>query len=141
MEENKEMLELMKELEKLNRRQLRTGRLQCLFSLTAAVFCAGAFVLLYQMLPQILEVLPQIGTVLEQLQTVLGNLETTTEQLAAIDLTGMVTGMDTLVTTAQQGLTETFGKLETINFETLNKAIEDLAAVVEPLSRFVKAFS
>ena len=42
MEENKEMLELMKELEKLNRRQLRTGRMQCLFSLTAAVFCAIA---------------------------------------------------------------------------------------------------
>ena len=141
MEENQKLLELLEQMEKNSRRQLRLGRLQCLFSLTAAVFCAGAFVLLYQMLPQILAVLPQIGGVLEQLQTVLTNLETTTEQLARIDLTGMVSGVDTLVTTAQQGLNDTFGKLDAIDFDTLNKAITDLAAVVEPLSKISRMLS
>lgn len=141
MDENKQMMELLTQMERSARRQVRLGRLQCVFSLAAACFCAGAFLLLLRVLPQLTQVLPQISSVLDQMQTVLANLETTTNQLAQIDLNGMVTGVDNLVTTAQQGLTETMGKLNTIDFATLNKAIEDLAAVVEPMSRILKAFS
>lgn len=141
MEENKQMIELMERLERNSRRQVRLGRLQCLFSLAAALFCGGAFLLLLRLLPQLAQVLPQIGTVLDQMQTVLTNLETTTEQLAQIDVAGMVSDVDTLVTTAQESLNQTMGKLGTIDFATLNKAIADLAAVVEPLSKFLKAIS
>lgn len=141
MDENKQMLELLERMERNSRRQVRLGRVQCVFSLIAALFCGGAFLLLMEVLPQLTQVLPQIGSVLNQMQTVLNNLETTTEQLAQIDLSGMVTGVDTLVTTAQESLNQTMGKLNTIDFATLNKAIEDLAAVVEPMSRILKAFS
>ena len=141
MEDNQKLLELLEQMERNSRKQVRLGRLQCLLSLTAAVFCAGAFVLLYQLLPQVLAILPQIDGVLNQMQGVLTDLGTTTEQLAQIDLSGMVTGVDTLVTTAQQGLNETFGKLDTIDFATLNKAIADLAAVVEPLSKISRLLS
>ena len=133
MDENKQMLELLQQMEKNSRKQVRLGRMQCLFSLAAAVFCGAAFLTL-------LQALPQLGAVLKQMQTVLTNLEITTEQLAGIDLTGMVSGVDKLVTTAQQGLTETMGKLGTIDFETLNKAIDDLAAVVEPLAKVSSVF-
>ena len=141
MDENKQMLELLERMERNSRRQVRLGRLQCLFSLAAAVFCAAAFLLVLRLLPQLMEVLPRISTVMNQMQTVLGNLETTTEQLASIDLTGMITDVDTLVTTAQSGLGETMRKLDTIDLATLNKAIQDLAAVVEPLSKITKMFS
>ncbi|MBP3683860.1 MAG: hypothetical protein J6J12_02705 [Oscillospiraceae bacterium] len=141
MEENTQLIELLERMEKNSRRQVRLGRLQCLFSLAAAVFCGAAFLLLLNLLPQLLAVLPEIDAVLSQMQGVLSNLETATGQLAQIDLSGMVTGVDTLVSTAQQGLTETMNKLNTIDFQTLNKAIEDLAAVVEPLSKISKMFS
>lgn len=141
MEENKQILELLERMERNSRRQVRLGRLQCVFSLIAAAFCGAAFLLILRLLPQLTQVLPQIGGVLDQMQIVLANLETTTEQLAQIDLSGMVTGVDTLVATAQESLNLTMGKLNTVDFATLNKAIEDLAAVVEPMSRILKAFS
>ena len=148
MEENKEVLHLLKQIEKANRRQTLCCIALCIFALVTAMCCIVTFVAIYQILPQITQivpqitgVLPQITEVITQMQTVLTNLETTTEQLARIDLSGMVTGMDTLVSTAQESLNQTMGKLNTIDFATLNKAIEDLAAVVEPMSRILKAFS
>lgn len=133
MEENKQMLELLERMEKNSRRQTRLGMIQCAFSLIAAVFCAGVFLLIFG-------ILPQIDTVLSQLQTVLSNLETTTEQLASFDMGGMVSDVDALVVSAQQSLQQTMEKLNTIDLKTLNKAIADLADVVEPLSKVAKMF-
>lgn len=141
MEENRQILELLERMEKNSRRQLRLGRIQCILTLVAAAFCAAAFLLVLRALPQVMEVLPRIDGVLGQMQTVLGNLETTTQQLAQIDLTGMVTDVDALVTTAQESLNQTMQKMDAIDLTTLNKAIGDLATVVEPLSKLLKAFS
>ena len=141
MDENKQTAELLAQIEKNSRRQARFALIQCVLTLAAAIFCAAGFLLILQVLPLVSQVLPQISTILDQLQGVLSNLETTTGQLSQIDLPGMVTDMETLVTTAQQSLNDTMGKLDTIDFTTLNKAISDLAAVVEPMSRFLKAFS
>lgn len=141
MEENRQMTELLERIEKNSRRQARFAAVQCAFSLAAAVFCAVAVILMLRILPQINEVLPRVSGAVEQMQGILGNMETATEQLASIDLGGMVADVDTLVTTAQNSLTETMKKLDTVDFKALNKAISDLSAVVEPLSRVMKAFS
>lgn len=133
MEENKEMLELLKQIEKTNRQQVRTARLQCILSLTAAVLCVGVFLLVFNFLPQ-------VDAVVTQMQTVLGNLETTTEELAALDLSSMAEGIDTLVGSGQEGLAQTMTKLNSIDIETLNKAIKDLATVVEPLAKVSNMF-
>lgn len=130
MEENKEMLELLRQIEKNSRQQTRTARLQCLLALVAAVFCVGVFVLIFNFLPR-------LDTVVTQMQTVLGNLETTTQELAALDLGGMMDGIDTLVASGQEGLAQTMEKLNTIDIDTLNKAIKDLAAVVEPFAKLI----
>ena len=141
MEENKEVLELLQKIEKSNRSQARTGRLMCLFALVGALCGAAALVLVMQVLPRLEEILPQIHSVLEQMQTVLGNLEQTTAQLASIDLEGMITNVDSLVATGQQGLEQTMGKLNSLDLDTLNKAIADLAKVVEPLAKLISRFS
>ena len=133
MEENRQMLELLQQIEKTNRQQARTARLQCLLALVAAVFCVGVFVLIFNFLPQ-------VDAVITQMQTVLGNLETTTEELASLDLQSMVDGIDTLVASGQDGLAQTMEKLNTIDTATLNKAIQDLAAVVEPLAKVSNMF-
>lgn len=133
MEENKEALELLKQIEKNSHRQARTGKLLCLLVL-AMVLCSAA------LCGAILMLLPQVETVIVQMQSVLGNLEEATAQLAAVDFGSMVSGVDTLVATGQQSLNQTMEKLNSIDFKTLNQAIKDLADVVEPLARLTNMF-
>ena len=73
-------------------------------------------------------------------ESVLSDLEQATRQLSVMDFAGMVENVETLVTTAQESLEQTMGKLNSIDFNTLNKAIEDLAKVVEPMSKLMKVF-
>lgn len=133
MDESKELLELLQKIEKANRQQVRLTRFVCIFALIAALCCGCTVGLVYN-------VLPQINTVVTQMQIVLGNLEAATAQLSVMDFTGMVSDVDALVTTAQQSLDQTMNKLNTIDFETLNQAIGDLAKVVEPMSRLMNVF-
>lgn len=140
MEENKNLAELLEKIEKANRQQVRLTRLVCIFALVAALCCVCTFGLVYTILPQITGILPQINGLVVQMQTVLTNLENTTSQLAVMDFTGMIHDVDSLVGAAQQSLELTMGKLNTIDFETLNKAIEDLAKIVEPMSKLMNVF-
>ena len=140
MEENKEILELLKQIEKNNRQQVRNGRILCIMALVTALCCVVTFGLIFQILPQITGIVPQITGVITQMQAVLGNLEQTTDQLAALDLVSMVSDVDTLVVTGQQSLEQTMEKLNSIDFDALNQAIEDLAAVIEPLAKLSNMF-
>ena len=140
MEENKALLELLQKIEKANRQQVRLTRIVCIFALVAALCCAGTIGLVCSVLPQVTAILPQINTVANQMQVVLGNLEEATAQLSLLDVTGMVLNVEELVTTAQAGLEQTMNNVNSIDFATLNKAIEDLSKVVEPLSRLTSIF-
>lgn len=140
MEENKELVELLQKIEKTNQQQVRLTRLVCVFALIAAVFCGCTFALVYALLPQITDILPQISTVATQMQAVLTDLEQATAQLAEMDFSGMVENVDTLVVTAQDSLAQTMEKFNAIDLETLNQAIEDLAQVVEPMSKLMSMF-
>jgi len=141
MEENKELMQLLQSIEKANRQQVKLTRLVCVFALVAAICCGCTLYLVSSVLPEITEILPQISTVASQMQTVLSNLEQATRQLSGMDFTGMVEDVDILVTTAQSSLEQTMGKLNSIDFNTLNKAIADLSKVVEPMSKLMNVFS
>lgn len=133
MEDNKKMLELMEKIEKNSRRQLRTSWILCACAIVAMVCCAG-------MLLTALRFMPQVHDLMSQMQTVLGNLEKTTDQLASVDLKSMVSSVDALVTTGQESLKQTMDKLNQLDFETLNTAIEALGKVVEKLQKVVSIF-
>lgn len=140
MEENKELLELLKKIETANRKQLMYTRIQCIAAVLAVVCFAGIFFLIKDFLPQISAIVTEIPGVVAQMETVLSNLEIVTTELTAVDFEGMVNGVNTLVQTGQAGLEQTVENLNAIDFETLNKAILDLAEVVEPLAKFSKLF-
>ncbi len=133
MDNNQEMLELLRKIEKSNRQKVLTNILVCLFILAAAVSCIALCVMVYRMVPQVNELMGQ-------LEIVLDNLEQTTGELAALDLEAMVSNVDSLVVYAQDSLHQTMENLDTIDFETLNKAIGDLSKVIEPLAKFAGMF-
>lgn len=147
MEENKELLELLKEIKEANRKQVIYGRIICVAAIVAALCFAGVFLLVWDFLPQISQVIIEVTDVVEQLpgivsqmEGVLTNLQEVTEKLTAVDFGGMIDGVNMLVESGQSGLEQTVNKLNSIDFESLNKAIKNLEAVVEPMAKFFKVF-
>ena len=133
MEDKKELQELLERLDQSNRQQAKYARWQCIFSVAAAVCCVGLFVLVYHLMPE-------VRSLTGQMETVLANLELVTDQLAGMDLGSMVRNVDDLVVTTQEGVEQTMGRLNAINFEELNRAIRNLSDVVEPLAKFFNTF-
>ena len=109
MENQTEMLELLRSMEKTGRQKRNAAILICACMLVAAVSCVVLCV-------TVCTLVPRVSQILDQVQRVLGNLE-------ALDLQ------------------QTMDKLNTIDIETLNKAIGDLSRVIEPLAKFVSKFS
>ena len=140
MEENKELLELLKKIEESNRKQLIYTRVQCVAAVVAVACFAGIYFLIKDFLPQISAIITQIPGVVAQMEVVLGNLEVVTTELAAVDFAGMIDGVNTLVATGQASLVETVGRLNAIDFEALNTAIDTLTQVIDPLAKFFKVF-
>jgi len=133
MEDKQELRELLERLDQSNRQQARYARWQCIFSILAAVCVIGLFALVYTLMPQVQELS-------EQTQVVLANLTQVTDQLADMDLGSMIENVDELVVTSQSGVDQAMKKLNAIDFETLNQAIEDLSDVVEPMANFFNIF-
>ncbi len=147
MEENQKLTELLGEIKKSNDKQVLYARMHCIFSIVAALCCIIVLI-------AGLKILPALRTAVTQAEIVLTNLEDVTTELSQTDLGSMVDNVDglvrnvdgliqdvgELVNTSQDGVEETIEKLNTINFETLNNAIEDLSKVIEPLAKFFSAF-
>ena len=140
MEENKETLELLKKIERANRHQVWSGYIRSGLILVCAVCMVALVVMVARLMPQINEILGQAGLAMGQIQPVLTDLQQTAGQLAQVDYAGMVSNVDNLVTTGQQSLEGMMEKLNSVDFEKLNQAIEDLAAVIEPLAKMAKVF-
>ena len=140
MEMNPEMQTVLEKLEKSNRQQVRAARLQCYFSFLAAVCCLLLLLTVAKIVPDIKELSNEISGIAVKADTVLTNLETVTQELAAADLESLVTDVSGLVSTSQEGVENTLEKLESLDFDTLNKAIGDLAKIVEPLAKVSSIF-
>ena len=82
----------------------------------------------------------QIVAIAEPLQEISQQAGTVMASLAEADLSGMVESVNSLATDSQNAITEAMKKLDTIDIDTLNQAIQDLADVVEPLAKVSKFF-
>ena len=132
--------ELITRMEANSRKQVAYARVQCIFSVVAAVCCIALLVIG-------ITVLPKLQTVAQQTDIVLSNLNSVTSELAELEMTGMidqisslVTNVDGLVSTSQEGVETTLQKINQIDFEALNKAIKDLSDVIEPIADFFNMF-
>lgn len=136
----------------MDKKQEQLAKLQCILTGVAAACCLGILILVCTLMPRVYGLVEQTETVLTNLEAVTGqldgqmegiltNLEEVTQELAQTDLAGMVENVDTLATTSQSAVEHATEKLDTIDLDTLNKAIKDLADVVEPLARFFNVFN
>ena len=140
MEENKEALELLRKIEKNNRLQTYSGYARTALVLVCAVCMVVLTCAVMKLMPQINEILVQAKGSVAQVGTVLDYLEQTSYQLSQVDMQGMVSNVDDLVTTGQQSLEATMDKLNSIDFAALNKAIQDLSAVTQSLANVTRIF-
>ena len=140
MEENRETLELLRKIEKNSRMQTYSGYARTVLVLVCAVCIVVLTCAVMKLLPQINAILGQAQDAVKQVETVLDYLEQTSYQLSQVDMQGMVSNVDGLVTTGQQSLQATMEKLNSIDFDALNKAIKDLSAVTQSLANVTRIF-
>ena len=119
--------------------------LVCIVVLTAAVSGAAKQLVeiiapLEAVVGQVEDVAAQVNDMTGQAEIIMDNMESVTQALADADLGSMVENVNTLTAESQGVVSEAMKKLDTINIKTLNKAIEDLADVVEPLAKVSKIF-
>ena len=146
--------ELLLKLEKNSRQQALLGKILCVLcaavlicSLVMTVAVTGAASQLMAVVTplqnvagQIEDVAGQVQAMTGQAETIMDNMEIVTQTLADADLGTMVENVNVLAAESQSVVSDAMEKLDTIDIDTLNKAIKDLSDVVEPLAKVSKFF-
>ncbi len=152
MEDSKELTLLLARIDQASQKQAKYAKWQCIFSAAAAVFCGAVLVIALALLPTVSDIAQQANAVMEDARQIssqvaqadweglVTNLEQVSEQMAQADLGSIAQDVAELVQTTQVSVEEALGKLNAIDLEKLNQAVSDLAAVVEPLAKFVSRF-
>ena len=145
MEENRELLLAIRELTEENRKQQALLEKQCRATRTLGILlvCLVAVVgiAMFTLLPKVTATLKGFDTTLSELNVVVENTQIITEELKTADIEGTIHSLsDTLnsvnglVEDSADSLTASLKKLEDLDIDTLNKAIQGLYKVVNPLS-------
>jgi len=140
MENERQMQEVLEKLEKRNGQQAKYGRVQMILTAAMAAVMVIILIAVLSILPTVMDIAEDAQEIMLQAETVMGNLEQVSAELAEADIASMIENVDGLVTESQANLDATFSKIEELDFETLNLAIDSLAKVIEPLSRFFGVF-
>jgi uncharacterized protein YoxC len=145
MENNEKLLALMEKMEENSRKQLLFTKvlsgltaLVLVFALVLVGYLCSAAGYVQELAGQLTGIVNQVTGIADQAVIVLDNLETVTNELAQVDLNSMIADVDELVGSSQSAVEDALGKINTIDIDTLNQAIKDLAAVVEPLARLTR---
>ena len=145
MEDNMALLE---KIRKQSRVQLWLTGVLCVFCAVAlicmlvlTISITGAANELLALAAPLQDVMTQVQDMAMEADTVMGNLNTVTQALADADLGSMVENVNALTKESQNVVSEAMEKLDTIDIETLNKAIQDLSDIVAPLAKVSKFFS
>ena len=144
MENNQELLS---RLEKHTRQQLMFTKILCILC-ALAVVCSlvlmfavtGAAAELLELAQPLQSLTVQLQDLAQEAETVMTDLGIVAEALASADLGSIVENVNVLAAESQSAVADAMAKLDTIDIEALNKAIKDLAAVVEPLAKVSKIF-
>ena len=127
------------ELIRKQSKQLRYSRIACIASVVMAAILLVTCVLI---VPRVISTIHQFNTLMEQANTVIENANTTLGNFDEMssEITSAAYAINGLVDDNSEVLSESMNKMNSIDFEGLNKAIADLEAVVEPMANFFGKF-
>ncbi|MCR5508981.1 MAG: hypothetical protein K6F34_09870 [Lachnospiraceae bacterium] len=125
--------------------QVYAALITAIIALVVVLFVAGAVLKVLpevnrvvaqanQIIAQTNEVINQANTVLSDVQPTIQNLNAVTDELANSDLTGMLEDVDALVVSSEKNMAEALQTITDIDIDSLNQAISDLSAIVQPLA-------
>lgn len=134
---DKEFQSLMEDIKKSNDAQAKYGKRQYFMSQITA---AASIVILGIVLFVSASLLPKLNETYEHTEAIMADLQTITSELAQSDLDDMLNNINRLVVSSEGSIDDTMKKIDAIDIESLNKAIKDLSAVVEPLAKFFNVF-
>ena len=125
-----------KDMAVVEKRQLKYQKLAFAMSFITMVMVG---VIMAVIVVSVLYVKPMITDIYDSTMVSLENLETLTDdlslQMKQADLEGTVTNINKLTVQATDDLSNAMDRLNSIDFDTLNKAIKNLNDTVEPLAR------
>jgi archaellum component FlaC len=84
------------------------------------------------------DAIEQVNSMMGEVQSVVTNLDKSTKELAAIDLEGVLTNVNSLVETSEKSVQDTVKKIDDVDLDSLNKAIKDLSTIISPLAKLFK---
>ena len=134
------MEQVLAKIEKQNRRQLLFTKILCMLCALMLICTLVLTLSITGAVQEILTIAQPLQQMADQAGTVMANLDTVAQDLADANLGSMVENVNTLAADSQTVITEAMKKLDTIDIDTLNQAIADLADVVEPLAKVSKFF-
>lgn len=137
MEERTELETVMKQIEETEKERKKYEKRQFYMSAVSAVSC---FLIFCLFLSVYISVVPKVKSTFNEIERVTVELGVISDQLTEADLAGLVEHVDTLAVTSEQGVQEALKKIESIDIDGLNSAIQALSEVVEPLAKFVGFF-
>ena len=128
-----------KDMAVVEKRQLKYQKLAFAMSFITMVMVG---VIMAVIVVSVLYVKPMITDIYDSTMVSLENLETLTDdlslQMKQADLEGTVTNINKLTVQATDDLSNAMDRLNSIDFDTLNKAIKNLNDTVEPLARLFR---
>lgn len=137
--ENMSEKEILIELLKEQRGETRARKI--IAGIMIAIFVLIAAALIY-IVPKAVAVVNEVQAATAKLTDVVGTVESKVDMIDSTikDIDGMVKNVDNLVVSNTENLSEAVEKLNSIEFDTLNKAINDFAATVQPVANFFNSF-
>ena len=130
--EQDEMLELLTQLKKSSERREEYAKKQYLMSKITA---AASMTALALVISASLFALPCLKTMFTSIDTVMSDMEAITNELAKANLGQMIDGIDQLVSTSEYSIKQASDRLNALDIDSLNKSIQSLHDIVEPLSK------
>ena len=137
MNDNQELKEILKQIEENTSRQKRYAKWECIMSIMMALSCVILVGLAYWASK---DVIPVVQDSLIAVEHVTADLAVIADQLIAAALAGLVKHVDQMAVTSEKGIEEALEKINAMDIETLNQAIQALYDVVEPLAKVSRFF-
>lgn len=132
-----ERASVMKRIEASNAEQERYAKKQYTMSLISAI---SNVLVLAIVIFVVITMIPKVNATFEDLNVIMTNMQSITDELASVDIGGMAGDVRKLVNGSSDSLSQAMKKLNAIDVEKLNEAIQNLSDAIEPMARFANLF-